>query len=463
MKSAVVEHTVPVSVPAEELFRWHERPGALERLSPPWQRVDVRRRARLEAGERAQLELRWGPLKKEWVARVESARAPEGFTDIQETGPFGAWRHEHLMEEREGGGSCLRERVTYRLPGWLSRCGLARREADRQIRRFLLFRANRLRADMERSLRWGDLRGKRVLISGRSGLIGRRLGVYLQTLGCEVAGLSRKRDGDGWIRWDPERKELKPAVLEGWDAIIHLAGEPIAGGRWTTKRRRRIRDSRVQSTRLLVERLQNVQKKPEVFLCASGVNFYEQGGSEHTETSPAGSGFLAEVCQEWEAEARKVEQLGIRAVQVRTGVVLDPGGGALGAMLPVFRAGLGGPVGNGRQGFPWIGMDDLLDIYVRAWTEGGLRGPINAVAPEAVDNGGFSRMLGRVLRRPSVLPFPAGLIQLALGDLGRETLLGDLHIRPAALEAHGHPFRHARLEDCLRFLLGRQQPGGQGA
>lgn len=457
----VTERATELPVEVAELWRWHGRAGAFERLCPPWQRVEVLERARLEAGSRARFRLRMGPIWKDWVARVEAAQPAEGFVDVQETGPMRAWRHEHRMEALAAGGSRLTERAEYCLPAGLGRCRWIRQKAEAETERFFGFRSERLRADMERSVAWGNLEGKRVLISGMSGLIGGRLADFLRSLGCEVAGLSRGRDGAGWIPWDPGMGVLDPAQLENRDVIFHLAGESIAGGRWHTERKRRIRDSRVDSTRLLVESLREVKARPAALVCASGVNYYPFGSEARVEGDSAGSGFLAEVCRDWETEAQRAEALGVRTVCLRTGVVLDPAGGALGKMLPAFRAGLGGRIGGGRQGFPWIGMDDLLDIYVSSWLDTELCGAVNAVAPEAVDNAGFTRVLGDLLGRPTVLPVPGRVISGLLGQMGRETLLADLWIRPEVLERRGHRFRHGRLADCLRFVLGRRIPEEQ--
>ena len=298
-------------------------------------------------------------------------------------------------------------------------------------------------------------RGRVVLVTGSTGLIGRRLVPYLRTLGYSVRGLSRHPVGKDMFRWDPSTGHIDPQALEGVDAVIHLAGENIAGGRWTESRKGRILQSRIDGTRTIVEAMKRLTNPPEVLVSASGVNYYDTGSAPKTEDSALGSGFLSEVCQAWEAEAVKAREFGTRVVCVRTGIVLDPLGGALGKMLPAFRLGLGGLVGNGKQGFPWIAMDDLLNVYVSALSESSWNTAVNAVHPEAIDQSAFRRALGGVLRRPSVLPLPAFVVRLLFGQMGNETLLADLTVSPKLLEQEGFEFRFVSLEEALSFMLGK--------
>ncbi|NBD37016.1 MAG: TIGR01777 family protein [Verrucomicrobia bacterium] len=451
MREEEFSAAMEVPVPCGELFDWHAADGALERLLPPFQRVEIRRAAEaMKEGETVVLRLRAGPFFKDWVARLEEVRPPASFVDVQEKGPFRAWRHEHRMEVLGETRSQLEDKVRWRLPFGLERIGPLRKRTEAELRRLFAFRHGRMREDLDRRRRWGTGEGRRVLISGASGLIGARLSAYLRTLGFTVAGLTRGAARDGWIHWDPANGELALEDLEGWDAVVHLAGEPIADGRWTEERKKRLRDSRIASTRLLVERMRAAKEPPKVFLCASGVNFYA-----------AKTTFLHQVCRDWEAEAVRAEEAGIRTIRMRTGIVLDPAGGALAKMLPAFRLGLGGPIGSGRQGFPFIGMDDLLDLYYRGIQDEEWQGVIDAVSPAAGDQRSFSRVLGRVLRRPAFLPLPATGVKILFGEMGKETLLADLPTVPENPPPADHPFRHAEAEDCLRFLLGRAMPRPQ--
>jgi uncharacterized protein (TIGR01777 family) len=244
--------------------------------------------------------------------------------------------------------------------------------------------------------------------------------------------------------------------MDGVDAVIHLAGENIAAGRWSEARKREILSSRIDGTRTLIAAMSQLDRRPAVFISASGVNVYGSGPAEHDENSGGGDGFLGEVCRQWEAQAMLARKLGIRTVLVRTGVVLDPLGGALGKMLPAFQLGLGGRIGTGRQLFPWIGMDDLLDIYERLIREASFEGPVNAVHPDLVTQKAFSETLAKVLHRPAMVPLPQALIVALFGQMGEEALLADLKVLPSILLGVNHPFRHSNLQKTLAFCLGKQ-------
>ncbi|RME66600.1 MAG: TIGR01777 family protein [Verrucomicrobia bacterium] len=297
----------------------------------------------------------------------------------------------------------------------------------------------------------------KVLVTGATGLVGSALVPYLTTQGHEVVRLSRS-GAPGMFRWEPESGRIEAAALEGVDAIVNLAGANIAEGRWTSKRRRLILESRVQSTRALVEAMATMEKPPSVFVNASAVGIYgDTGDREVDESAGVRRGFLAEVCRRWEAEARRAETLGVRTVLPRLGVVLTPSGGALAKLLPLFRSGLGGPVGGGRQWMSWIAMDDLLEVLLRLLTDRSMTGPVNAVTPTPVTNGEFAHTLARVLGRPSVVPTPAIALRLAFGQMATETMLASSRVKPARLLEAGHAFLHGELEPALRHLLGRER------
>jgi uncharacterized protein (TIGR01777 family) len=450
------EKSVCVPVEAGHLWQWHQQAGAFERLSPAWQRI---RPVRLQGPEADGCEVSFylekGPFSKLWRASISEVEPPYRFVDKQLEGPFRYWCHEHLMTEAGSGRSRLTDRVEYALPFGLGRLPPARGFSSRELERLFKFRHRRMLLDLERHKEGFPGTGKTVLVTGSTGLIGRRLVPYLQTLGYEVRGLTRGPARGNLFHWDPEGGSIGQAALAGVDAVIHLAGENIASGRWTAERKERILRSRVQGTRTIVEAMREAVPAPKVLVCASGVNYYGSGTGPKDEASPQGSGFLAEVCRHWEAEAMRANDAGIRTVCLRTGVVLDPLGGALAKMLPAFRLGLGGPIGSGRQGFPWIGMDDLLDIYERALGEEAFSGPVNAVHPELASQRDFSRILGGVLRRPAALPVPEWFIRLAFGEMGREALLADLQIQPSFLLGQGHAFRETSLAATLSFLLGK--------
>ena len=289
----------------------------------------------------------------------------------------------------------------------------------------------------------------RILVTGASGLVGSALCPALEAAGHSVVRLSR----NGPVSWHPTARTIDSAALDGIHGVIHLAGESVAG-RWTAAKKERILTSRRDGTRFLAETLAALPQQPKVLVSASAIGYY---GDRHdellTEQSPAGTGFLAAVAREWEAATNPAAAAGIRVVTIRTGIVLARNGGALPALLPPFRLGLGGPIGSGRQWWSWLSLPDLVAIYERALTDASLSGPVNAVAPGAVTNREFARTLGKVLGRPSRLPLPAPAVKLLLGEMGAEMLLASAHVQPTALTTTGFTFRFPELGDALRAAL----------
>ncbi|MGC1276081.1 MAG: TIGR01777 family oxidoreductase [Planctomycetaceae bacterium] len=296
---------------------------------------------------------------------------------------------------------------------------------------------------------------KRILISGATGLVGSELSRLLTTGGHEVIALTR-RESSTDVRWSPEAGTIEADKLAGFDAVVHLAGENVIG-RWTAEKKRRIRDSRVHGTRLLCETLAQLPTKTATLVCASATGYYGNRGDEIlTEDCPKGTGFLPDVCEAWEAACEPARQAGIRVVTVRIGIVLTPGGGLLGKLLFLFRAGLGGHVGDGRQWMGWIAIDDLVDIFQTSILDESLSGVINATSPNPVTNAEFTKALGRVVRRPTLLPVPKIAVKAALGSAADELALASARVVPARLQARGHTFRQPLLEPALRTLLGRE-------
>lgn len=296
----------------------------------------------------------------------------------------------------------------------------------------------------------------KMVVSGASGLVGLALTASLVAGGNRVRRLVRREpdQGAGDIAWDPAAGRLGPADLEGVDAVVHLGGESIASGRWSEEKRKRIRDSRVGSTRLLAETLARMERPPQVLICASAVGYYGDRGHEClSEEAAAGKSFLAQVCAEWEAAAEPARAAGIRVVNLRFGVVLAPNGGALRQMLPLFRLGLGGRLGTGDQYWSWIGIDDAVGAVEHVLAVDSLSGPVNVTAPVPVTNREFTAVLARVLRRPAWLPAPSAALRLALGPMADELLLASTRALPKQLLDSGYVVRHAELESALRYLL----------
>jgi hypothetical protein len=255
------------------------------------------------------------------------------------------------------------------------------------------------------------------------------------------------------VYWDPAGGDIDTPKLEGFDAVVHLAGEPIAG-RWNAAKKRAIRESRVKSTRLLCETLARLSSRPRVLVGASASGYYgDRGDAVLREESGPGSSFLSQVCQEWEGATGRAAEGGIRVVNLRFGFVLSRAGGGLAKMVPAFKMGVGGKIGSGKQYLSWIAIDDLVQIILFATTAEVLHGPANAVAPNPVTNLEFTKTLGRVLRRPAIFPMPAFAVRLAFGEMGKELLLASARLEPARLLSAGYQFRFPELEGALRHLL----------
>jgi uncharacterized protein (TIGR01777 family) len=300
----------------------------------------------------------------------------------------------------------------------------------------------------------------KVLVSGGTGFIGSRVCTALHEQGDTVHVLSRNptraqtklKSARAAYGWKPETEKLPSEATSDVKAVVHLAGETITG-RWNTEKKRRIRDSRILSTRNLVASFAGASTKPDVLVCASAIGYYGDSGDEHfTEVSSAGTDFLAKTCQEWETEAQKADEFGIRVVMVRIGLVLGLGGGLLTQVLPPFKMGFGGILGSGRQWMSWIHVGDVVGIVIHALENEEIRGPLNATAPVPVRNAEFTKTLGAVLRRPTLLPVPTFGLRLMMGEFADFVVLSQ-NVLPEKTEVSGYEFRHRTLESALRDLL----------
>jgi uncharacterized protein (TIGR01777 family) len=321
----------------------------------------------------------------------------------------------------------------------------------------LAWRQRRTKCDIELASQYGRVQPMRILVAGASGLVGRSLVPFLTTQGHTVVKLVRRRTEEaGTVYWNPATGELDAKLLGRIDAVVNLSGENVGAGRWTAERRTAILRSRIDTTKTLVTTMAKLERKPAVFVNASAVGFYgERGDEELTEESLIGHGFLPEVCLVWETHAEGAARAGIRTALLRFGVVLSPAGGALEKLLPVFRLGLGGRVGTGRQWMSWVGLDDAVGAIYHALVESRCSGPVNVVAPQSVTNAHFTETLGRVLGRPALLPVPAGILRVIFGKMADATLLASTRAIPASLLGSGYVFRHPTLEAALRSDLGR--------
>ncbi len=438
----------PIDTPPPDLFAWHERDGALPRLTPPWEYAKVVEFGGIRDGQKVVMEVK-APWKRKWVAVHKDFIDGLQFRDEQVEGPFAMWEHTHRIEpDPQTGGrtSVMHDHVRYRMPFWLLG-EIAHAVFGRdKIEQMFAYRHGVLKADIEDHNRVNNQR-RTIAVTGSSGAVGSALVPYLTTGGHAVRRVHRPDNGIGW----------QANALSGADVVVHLAGEPIAQ-KWTKDAKQRIRDSRVEGTRVLSEALARLDRKPKVLVAASAIGFYGSRGDELlSEHDPAGDDFLADIARDWEAATRPAAAAGIRVVNLRLGVVLDPRGGALREMLPIFRKGLGGKLAGGKHWWSWIGIDDVLGVVHRAIFDDNLIGPVNTVAPDPVTNAQFTKTLARVLRRPAVFPVPRFAVSLRFGEMGRELLLSSHRVDNTVLRQVGFQYRHPDLEGCLRALLGKRR------
>lgn len=454
----VFEWRSTMPVPVDELYAYHVRPGAFERLAPPWQSLHVLEQSGgMRDGGRLVFEIGLGPVKRRWTAEMTGHVEGRQFVDMQSEGPFAHWEHTHRFVPLDERHSELLDHVEYSLPAGAVTDPIGGLPAERVLTRLFRFRHERTRSDLERHGRWQDRPRLRVVIAGASGLIGANLAVYLTTAGHDVVKLVRRTPStDGEAQWQPAEGVLDPAVVADADVVVNVAGENLAGI-WTAAKRQAIMTSRVQTTGTIAKALAAVgDDRKREFVAASAIGAYgSRGGEALTEESPRGDDFLADVCAAWEGAATPAAEAGVRVVHPRFGLALTPQGGALRPLLPLFRTGLGGRIGDGWQYWSWIGIDDLLAALEWLIHDQSLAGPVNVTSPEPLTNREFTRTLGHVLRRPAVFAAPEAVVARAAGDMGRQMLLASQRALPTRLRAAGFTFDHPRLEDALRFVLGR--------
>jgi uncharacterized protein (TIGR01777 family) len=300
-----------------------------------------------------------------------------------------------------------------------------------------------------------SLQGRTVIVTGATGLVGTPLVASLEAAGAKVIrGTRRPTSSAGEMYWNGEKGEIDAAKLEGADAVVHLAGENIAGRRWSESFKREIRDSRVKGTRLIADAIARAANKPKALICASAIGYYGNRGDELlNENSPPDNDFLGDVCREWEASCQAARDAGVRVVNARIGVILSPKGGALAKMLTPFKLGLGGKIGDGRQYMSWIALDDVVGAFHFLVAHPTASGPVNLTAPNPATNAEFTKTLGHVLHRPTIFPMPAFAAKLAFGEMADALLLSSTRVAPRALEAAGYAFKLPQLEPALRHLL----------
>lgn len=447
----ITTYSTPLpGVTAEALFAWHARPSAFERLNPPWDPVRVVRRsgpAGLDVGVELELAARVGPAEVSWLTRHVACTPPTGFVDEQQRGPFARWRHEHRFAD-----GALTDAIEWEVPLGAAGRLVAGAAIQRRLDRVFAFRHRRTADDLGLWARWPDRRRLRVAITGATGFLGGALGSVLDIGGDEVVPVSTR---------GAAASGLGLGAFDGVDAVVHLAGEPLAGRRWTEAHKAAVLASRRVGTEAVVASLIDAQARDprpdRVLVSASAIGWYgDRGDALMHEDSPRGDGFLAEVCAAWEAATEPARDAGIRVVNARIGLVLGARGGLLGALLPLYRAGLGGPQGDGQAWQSVIAIDDAVAALVFAIREPSLRGPVNLVGPNPLRQRDLARAIGRAVGRPAITPTPRLALAAAVGAEAADALvLASQRVAPDALVAAGFGFRYPDADAALGHQLGR--------
>lgn len=456
---------------ARTLYEWHARPGALERLTPPWQRVRVADRKpgadhpRIGNGATARLMIGLGPLSLPWVAQHFDHDPPRQFSDRQLSGPFGSWTHTHRFYESPDGQSELDDSIAYAPPGGALGSTLLGRKLANDLDRLFWFRHERTRLDLLRHAHCPT--PLTIAIAGSSGMIGSALAAFLSTGGHRVIRLVRKApvpnpiDGIEQRYWNPASNDISPGTLAGVDAVVNLCGANIAASRWTSRRKAALLASRLAPTATLASAIASLPSadRPRVLLNASGAHAYGNRGEEPlTEASERGDGFLASLVRQWESKTRPAQAAGVRTVHLRFGVVLGATGGALRSLLWPTHLGLAGPIGTGRQWWPWIGLDDAVGAIHFLLLRDAIEGPVNVCAPNAATCNDVASAIADAMRRPSVLGLPASVARAILGrEMADEALLASTRAEPERLSEAGFRWQHPTLSAAVAWELGARR------
>ena len=448
---------IKIKSPVEQAFDWHAREGAILRLMPPWAplRMVSRKGQGIGKGVKVKFRLNLFKIPMIWEAEHIEYQRNKLFIDHQLRGPFSKWIHTHKFKSDSDESFTMEDNVEFKLPfGFLSRPFY--RFARKEFERMFQYRHRVLKYDLEHHL--GKTDKKKILISGASGTIGSTLVPFLQTLGHDVIRLVRKKGtlSKGELFWDPYKGILDFEKAGPFDAVINLNGADISRGRWTDKQQKRIIDSRVIPTQLLVKKMKELEHKPEVFISASAIGFYgDRGNNELNEDDIHGQCFISRVCKKWEDAAIKAQDAGIRTVQLRIGVVLTPAGGALARMELPFKIGLGVTLSNGRQYISWISMDDAISGVLHILNNKSINGAVNLTAPNPVTNKEFSITLANIFSKRVFFNIPKFIVLALWGEMGRETLLASTKVNPGKLLKTGFSFQHKTLSKALKDTLGR--------
>ena len=460
------ERSTAIPQDRKELFEYHANPGAIDRLIPPWEKVCIERRSdSLAIGSEVIIRNSIFGVPVRWHAKHTQLDSPNSFQDVQLSGPFQSWVHDHHFENVNSGNSILHDRIQFEMKfGSLGKLALP--IVQSKLDSMFAYRHLTTQADLKlKDFLEPHVFGRklRIGVTGSTGMIGRRLVDLISVLGHEAVCILRKDSrnelfplSSSSVVWDPTDGFSDVDAMSNLDAVVHLAGKGIASSRWTQSAKQSIRDSRVAGTTALVRDLCRLQSPPRAFVCASGVGCYgERGDQVVDESQPFGDDFLASLARDWESAAMEFNRCsGNRVAIGRLGIALHPQQGALAKMLLPFRLGLGGPIGNGRQYWSWIHVDDAAAAFLFLAVNPKSEGATNLVAPEQMDNRAFVRTLGHVIHRPAIFPAPAFALRILLGEMADAMLLTSTRADCKRLTEEGFPFRTPKLEACLRHVLG---------
>jgi uncharacterized protein (TIGR01777 family) len=476
-----VRSTLIAKAPSNEVFSWHIREGAFERLNPPWQRFTViQRKGSIQSNGVVEIRSKIGPLSFKWVVKHSDYIDGKQFRDTQVSGAFSSWTHTHLFTSIGSSSCILEDHIEYSLHGGIIANTIVRRLVNKRLNQMFGYRHRVTREDLRTHADVNKIKGNdgalTIAITGSSGFIGSSLIPFLTTGGHRVIRLVRKppRYGEDanssiqsvkFIERNSSSAYTDLTSLSDNDdiyAVVNLAGENISG-RWTKQKKKRIFDSRVNTTKSLCKTLSSLDKRPKVLVSASATGYYGDRGDEiltedshATDLSSPSINFLSDVCRNWEESTQIAKESGIRVVNIRIGTVLSASGGILAKILPPFKMGLGGEIGSGNQYMSWIAIDDLLGIILHAIADESVTGPINAVSPNPTTNADFTCILGKVLSRPTIFSLPKFVVKAALGDeLANAAILSSTRVVPTRLLNLGYQFRFPSLELALNHTLGK--------
>ena len=455
-----------VPVPVDQLFSWHENPGAFERLTPPFEPVKVKKKKGGIDGGEVHLQMKIGPIPLPWVARHHDYIKNQQFLDEQVSGPFALWNHAHLFEKIDAKSSKLIDEIDYKLPFGTIGKTFGGAFAEQKIKQMFAYRRNITENDLVSQSKYSGS-PLNIAVTGGSGLIGSQLKPFLTTAGHHVENIVRGRPQKGELSWNLDDKTI--SNLSGKDVVVHLAGEPISkplGGMiplpWTKWKRNEILKSRVEGTKLISEHVASLNNPPKVMICASAVGYYGDRGEDLlSESDKSGDDFFSHVVSEWEKAAQPAVDAGIRVVFLRIAPVMSPLGGALQVLGNAARLGSSPPVAGGKQWWSWISLDDVVDVIYHSIINEKISGPVNVASPNPVRQKEWAATLAKVIWGrfgpiTGLIPVPGFALKTVLGEFGDVLALSSIRIDSSKLLDSGYKFRFDNLEDCFRHLLGKR-------